>query len=82
MIESVEGFMSAAPIPCTTRAAISTLALPASPQPREERVKIASPTTKINRRPSRSASFPPVSMSAPNVSAYPATTHSSSEILR
>ena len=30
MIESVAGLISAAPIPCTTRAAISSLPLPAS----------------------------------------------------
>ena len=82
MIERVAGFISAAPMPCTTRAPISTLALPARPQPSDESVKIARPTTKIRRRPSRSASLPPVSISAPNVSAYPVTTHSSSEILR
>ena len=69
MIESVAGFIIAAPTPCTTRAAIRTVALPASPQASDDTVKIASPTTKISRRPNRSASFPPVSMSAPNVSA-------------
>ena len=69
MIESVAGFISAAPTPCTTRAPIRTLALSAKPQPSEDSVKIASPTTKISRRPSRSASLPPVSISAPNVSA-------------
>ena len=69
MIESVDGFISAAPTPWTTRAAMSTLALPARPQPSDESVKMTSPTTKISRRPSRSASLPPVSMSAPNVRA-------------
>ena len=37
MIESVAGFISAAPRPCTTRAPISTVALPASPQASEAR---------------------------------------------
>ena len=69
MIESVAGFISAAPRPWTTRAAISTSPPPASPQASDEAVKTTSPITKIRRRPSRSASLPPVSMKAPNVSA-------------
>ena len=35
---------------------------------------------KISRRPKRSASLPPVSISTAKVSAYPLTTHSSSEM--
>ncbi len=77
MMESDAGFMSAAPAPCTARAPIRKLALGASPQASEESVKIASPTTKIRRRPYRSASLPPVIRSAANVSAYAITTHSS-----
>ena len=69
MIESVAGFISAAPRPWTTRAPISTVAPLARPQPSDDAVKITSPITKMRRRPSRSASFPPVSMNAPNVSA-------------
>jgi hypothetical protein len=69
MIESVAGFMSAAPTPCTIRAAMSISPESARPQASEDAVKIASPTTKMSRRPSRSASFPPVSMSAANESA-------------
>ena len=69
MIESVAGFIIAAPTPCTTRAAISISALPARPQASDDAVKIASPTTNMRRRPSRSASLPPVSISAPKVSA-------------
>ena len=37
MIDSVAGFISAAPTPCTTRAPISTLALFAKPQKNDER---------------------------------------------
>jgi hypothetical protein len=69
MIESVAGFMSAAPAPWTTRAPISTSPLEARPQTSEDRVKTASPTMKISRRPMRSASFPPVSISDAKVSA-------------
>ena len=79
MIDSVAGFISAAPAPCTTRAPISISPLVASPQASEASVKIVRPTTKISRRPSMSASFPPVSISDANVRAYPVTIHSSSE---
>jgi hypothetical protein len=51
MIESVAGFMSAAPTPCTMRAPISMSSLAASPQASDDAVKIAIPTTKISRRP-------------------------------
>ena len=69
MMPSVAGFMIAAPTPCTTRAPIRKLALGASPQASEAPVKIARPTMKRRRRPKRSASLPPVSRKAPNVSA-------------
>ena len=69
MIESVAGFMSAAPAPWTTRAPIRNPALGASAQASEEPLKTARPMTKTRRRPNRSASLPPVSMSAANVSA-------------
>ena len=69
MIESVEGFIIAAPTPCTTRKAIRMPALPARPQPSDDSVKTARPITNTSRRPNRSASFPPVSISAPKVSA-------------
>ncbi len=82
MIESVAGFISAAPSPWTTRAAIRIVASPARPHASDESVKMARPTTNIRRRPKRSASLPPVSMNAPKVSAYPATTHSSSDTWR
>ena len=69
MIESVAGFISAAPAPWTTRAPISICSLPARPQASDETVKMVRPTMKIRRRPSMSASFPPVSISTANVSA-------------
>jgi hypothetical protein len=81
MIESVAGFISAAPIPCTVRAAISDAAPAASPHHSDAPVKTTSPAMKIARRPRRSASFPPVSSSTPKVSAYALTTHSSSAVL-
>ncbi len=81
MIESVAGFISAAPMPCTVRAPISRPAPFASPHASDEPVKTTRPTMKIRRRPSRSASLPPVSSNTPNVNAYALTTHSSSEIV-
>ena len=69
MIDSVAGFISAAPTPCTVRAAISELAPPARPHQSEAAVKMTRPTMKIERRPRRSANFPPVSSKTPNVSA-------------
>ena len=69
MIESVAGFISAAPTPCTTRAPISISGPPASPHASDAAVNTARPATNISRRPSRSASLPPVSMNAANVSA-------------
>ena len=69
MIESVAGFISAAPTPWTVRAAISEPASPARPHHSEAAVKTTSPAMKILRRPSRSASLPPERSSTPNVSA-------------
>jgi len=51
MIESVAGFMSAAPSPCTARAPIRNPALGARPHAREDSEKTTSPTTKMRRRP-------------------------------
>ena len=69
MIESVAGFISAPPRPCTTRAPIRKPPFGARPQARLAPVKTARPTMKISRRPRKSASLPPVSMNAANVSA-------------
>ena len=69
MIESVAGIMKAAPTPWSTRAPISSSALPASPQRSEESVKTARPKRKMRRRPSMSASLPPVSIRTAKLSA-------------
>jgi len=69
MIESVAGFISAAPTPWTTREPIRKCALGAMPQASEDRVKIRRPKMKIRRRPSMSASLPPVSIRTAKVSA-------------
>ena len=69
MIESVAGFISAAPTPWTARAPIRKEALGARPHASEASVKIARPTVNMRRRPYMSPSFPPVIRSAANVSA-------------
>ena len=69
MIDNVAGFISAAPTPCTVRAAIREAAPPASPHQREAPVKMTSPAMKMLRRPSMSASLPPLRSRTPNVSA-------------
>ena len=80
MIERVAGFISAEPTPWTIRAPMRDSAPVARPQAREAAVKITRPTMKMRRRPNMSASFPPLSMTTANVSAYPVTTHWSSEV--
>src|ERR671927_706020 len=74
-IESAAGEMIAAPRPWTAREAISTPALLASPHVSDAAVKRISPTTKIRRRPSRSAIRPPRRRKPPNVIAYAVITH-------
>ena len=69
MIESVAGFISAAPAPCTTRAAISMLPLSARPHQSDATVKTTIPITNSSRRPYASASLPPISISAAKLSA-------------
>jgi hypothetical protein len=64
MIESVTGFIRAAPRPCATRPATRTPATDASPQTNDAPVKTARPIMKTRRRPIRSATLPPVSMEA------------------
>ena len=51
MIDSVAGFISAAPAPCATRAAMSISPVVESPHAREAAVKTAIPTTNRSRRP-------------------------------
>ena len=69
MIESVAGFISAAPAPCATRAAISMSPLVERPHASEASVKTTMPMTKMSRRPYASASLPPISIRAAKVSA-------------
>ena len=68
MIARLAGITSAAPRPCTARAAISTSALPARPAASEESVKMTRPTRKIRRRPKTSATRPPTSSRPPSTS--------------
>src|SRR5258705_4785518 len=56
MIESVAGFISAAPMPCTARAPIRKPALGAKPHASDDSEKTTRPTMKILRRPKRSRS--------------------------
>ena len=51
MIESVAGLISAAPTPCTTRAAINSVPLPARPHHSDASVNTAMPITNSRRRP-------------------------------
>ena len=67
-IVSVSGRTSAAPAPCTARAAISASTPGASAAAADAPVKMASPTANIRRRPKRSPSAAPVSSSTANVS--------------
>ncbi len=50
-IDSVAGFMIAAPTPWSSRAAMSTSPFGASPHASEATVKTEMPTTNISRRP-------------------------------
>jgi hypothetical protein len=67
-IASAAGMTSAAPSPCTARAAISPPPLPASPEASEESVKIARPVRNTRRLPYTSATRPPTSSSPPSTS--------------
>ena len=77
MIASVPGSRSAAPTPCSTRAATSTPTVGASPHPADAAPNSASPARTTRRCPLASPSAPPTSSSAANASAYPFTTHCS-----
>jgi len=61
---SDSGSASAAPMPCTERATISTITLGASAPPTDAKPKIAIPIAKNFRRPKRSPSAPPTRISA------------------
>ena len=68
MIASVVGVASAAPAPCSTRPASSTLSPVASPEISEAAVNSAVPARNSRRRPYRSASRPPASSRLANTS--------------
>ena len=68
VIPITAGHISAPPSPMPTRAPISTRALGASAPTSEKKAKIAVPMKKILRRPSMSASRPPVTMPMPKTS--------------
>ena len=59
----VSGVTTAAPAPCTARAAISAPVVGASAAAAEAAVNRARPSTNIRRRPKRSPSAAPVSSS-------------------
>jgi hypothetical protein len=61
--------IAAPPRPWIPRRTSRTTASEASPQASEERLKAASPITKIRLRPSRSANEPKISIVAASVSA-------------
>ena len=63
------GHIIAPPTPISARQAISQMSLCANPPSTEKAAKMAAPMKKIRRRPSMSASRPPVTMSTPKTSA-------------
>ncbi len=74
-IESADGDISAAEIPCSARSTISIVGEMERPISNDSTVKLASPTSKILRCPKMSAARPPSNRNPPNVSAYAVTTH-------
>ena len=67
--------MTPPPTPCTARAAMSTPASFAIPQPNDATVNSTRPIVNTSRRPKRSASDPAASTVVASVSAYASTTH-------
>ena len=65
MSETAAGTVSAAPMPCRARATTSTGAPGARPHASDIAPKSESPSTKVRRRPTRSAIRPPRSSSPP-----------------
>ena len=68
-IASEAGNTTAAPSPCTSRAAISVLEPGATAHSRDAAEKIVSPSRKSFRRPKRSARLPAVSRNTASASA-------------
>lgn len=69
------GATSAAPTPCRARATINATLFGASPAASEASVKRPSPTASRRRRPRRSPSAPPTSVSAASASVYTLAIH-------
>ena len=68
MIDRVAGDSTAPLMPCTARAAISSVRESASAHPSDARANKAVPTRNTRRRPSRSADRPPSIRKPANVS--------------
>ena len=75
MIASDPGVSSAPPMPCTTRAAISTRTFGARPHSSEAAANQVTPIRNTRRRPNRSPSEPPSRISEARLSEYPLTVH-------
>src|SRR5690606_30930241 len=75
--DSEAGVSSAAPTPCTARAAISMPPEVARPAASDASVNTVSPARNTRRAPSTSASRPPASMSPAKTRMYELTIHSS-----
>ena len=73
--DSAAGATSAAPAPCTSRAATSRTGSWARPPASEAAEKTSSPAMNMRLRPNRSAARPPRISSPPNAIAYPVMTH-------
>ena len=69
VIPSTAGHIIAPPMPIRARQAISQSSSCAAPPSTEKAAKIAAPMKKMRRRPSMSASRPPVTISTPNTRA-------------
>ena len=81
MIASVEGMISAAPMPIPALAAISIPTEPENAAKVEPTANSASPSMKVRLRPTLSARLPATSISPPNTSTYASTIHWSSLVL-
>jgi hypothetical protein len=73
----VEGSIKAAPSPWTAREAMRAAPVDARPHASDAAVKMKRPSKNIRRRPTKSASFPPVSRNPAYTSRNALTVHSS-----
>lgn len=76
-VARLAGVSRAPPMPCSARAAISVPTSGARPHSSEATANQTAPTTKMRRRPYRSASDPPSRISAASVRTYALTVHCS-----